>query len=161
MQKLQGFCEQGNITVTIAGTGNVSSNKVQGSFPACTVTVHPAGDSVTLSTIFSNNLASPTVKANPFVAGADGTWFFYAANGKYDIVFSGGGIATPFTIGDVQAFDFMYPLTVATLPSPAVAGMLATVTDSATVIWGATAVGGGSSTVLVFFDGVVWTVAAK
>lgn len=161
MEKIQGFCEQGNITVAIAGTGNVSSNKVQGSFPSCTVTVHPAGDAVTLSTIFSNNLASPTVKANPFVAGTDGAWFFYAANGKYDIVFSGGGIVTPFTIGDVQAFDFMYPLLFAALPSPPVTGMLATITDSTTITWGATITGSGSNTVLAFFDGTVWTVAAK
>jgi hypothetical protein len=160
MQKVAGFCEQGNTIVAIAGTGNTSSNKTQGSFPSCTVTVHPAGDGVTLSTIFSDNLAAPTSKANPFTAGSDGTWFFYVANGRYDIVFSGGGIATPFTIGDVQAFDALLPVIFANLPT-GVLGMLATVTDSNTIVWGATIAGSSTNKVLAFFNGTVWTVAGK
>jgi nitrous oxidase accessory protein NosD len=50
-----------------------------------------------IATIYSDN--SGTVKANPFTAGTDSTWFFYANPGNYDVKFSGGGIANPFTLG--------------------------------------------------------------
>src|SRR5262245_6315788 len=42
-----------------------------------------------------------TAKANPFVSPADGTWYFYAPDGRYDVRFSGAGIAVPFTLGDL------------------------------------------------------------
>src|SRR5262245_43192768 len=101
MQKVQGWVENGNITVAISGTSYVSSTKVQGSFPSGTVTVYDAG-TLNLASIYSDDNTSPTVKANPFTADASGQWFFYAANGVYDVKFSGGGIVTPFTLGGIQ-----------------------------------------------------------
>lgn len=58
-----------------------------------------------------------------------------------------------------------YPLnrtqasTYANRPSPAVTGMVITVTDSNTATWGATIAGGGANIVLAFFNGSNWTVA--
>lgn len=69
--------------------------------PSCTVTVYNTGTLV-LATIYADNLSTP--KANPFVADAtSGYWFFYAlSSGRYDVQFSGGGIPTPYTIGDIS-----------------------------------------------------------
>lgn len=102
-QRSYGFCQNGNTPVV---TGGVSSTtRVQGSYPGCTVTVYEA-DGVTLATIYSDNLPSPTPKANPFVAdGTTGFWFFYAANGTYRTQISGGGLVAPLIIGDVLLFD--------------------------------------------------------
>lgn len=58
-----------------------------------------------LVSIYSDDLSTPSPKANPFIADAAGYFFFYAADGRYDIRISGGPIAdpipTPFTWGDV------------------------------------------------------------
>lgn len=99
--KLQDYCQDGGKTVTTASIQ--STTKVQQSFPSCTVTVFNGG-TVTLATIFADNAGTP--KANPFTAASDGLWFFYAADGRYDVQFSGGGITTPFTRGDYTIFDF-------------------------------------------------------
>ena len=100
MQKLQGFAQAGDQQVTTAG--QVSTTVVQGSFPSCTVTVYLQG-TMTLASIFSNNTS--TAKSNPFTADANGNWFFYAANGRYDVAFSGTGITSPFTLSDFLLFD--------------------------------------------------------
>lgn len=71
--------------------------------PSATVTVYARGTS-TLSTLYAANDVTQA-KANPFTAGTDGYGFFYAANGRYDIQFSGGGITTPWSLGDVLVFD--------------------------------------------------------
>lgn len=102
MQRLQGWAERGNTLVAVQGLN--STTKVQGSFPGATITIYNAG-TITLASIFSDNNASPTPKANPFTASADGSWFLYAANGRYDVVFSGTGIVTPFTLSDFELFD--------------------------------------------------------
>ncbi len=70
--------------------------------PNATVTVRNAG-TATLSSLFSDN--GITVKANPFTADSSGYWFFYAANGRYDITLSGGGIVSPYTLSDVVVLD--------------------------------------------------------
>lgn len=178
MQKIQGWVEAGNTTLTIGGASGVIARKVQGSYPGATVTVYlnnpiaaaisaitrvsnvvtvtvPSnsgfigGESVTiagvtdatfngtftilsvgattftyaqtavdasssggtaasslrLATIYSDDATVPTSKANPFVSATDGTWFFYAANGRYNIKFSGAGITAPFTLGDFYLHD--------------------------------------------------------
>lgn len=139
MQKIMGFTESGNTTLSITGAAGTISRKVQGSFPSCTITIYDAG-TVNLASIYSDDNATPTVKANPFTAASDGTWFAYAANGRYDVRFSGGGIATPFTIGDfsagvgaagVPAYAF------ASLPTSKSqnAGNLARVTDTIRGLW--------------------------
>lgn len=70
--------------------------------PAPTITVYNAG-TLNLSSIFSDNGVTP--KANPFTAGTDGFLFFYAANGRYDVKVSGGGVATPYTWSDILLLD--------------------------------------------------------
>lgn len=72
---------------------------VQGSFPQSTVTVYDAG-TVNLSTIYSDS-ALTVAKSNPFTAATNGHWFFNAADGCYDVRFSGGGIPANYTTGDV------------------------------------------------------------
>jgi hypothetical protein len=95
---LQGFCEEGDRTVSISGL--VSTTKVQQSFPACTVTVYLHG-TVTLATIYSDNAVTPTPLANPFTASSTGLWQFYAADGNYDVVMSGAGFPSPFTLNNL------------------------------------------------------------
>lgn len=99
-EKLQGWCQAGNQTVTTNGVA--STTKVQRSYPSCTVTVYLSG-TLTLATIYADNSSTP--KANPFTASAGGIWFFYADNARYDVSFSGGGITTPFTLGDFSLLD--------------------------------------------------------
>lgn len=70
--------------------------------PFATITVRNAG-TATVSTVFSDNISTP--KANPFSADISGYWFFYAANGRYDITLSGGGIVSPYTLSDVVVLD--------------------------------------------------------
>src|SRR6185369_1745820 len=51
-------------------------------------------------------------KANPFISdGTTGIWFFYAADGRYDIKFSGTGIGTPFTLTDFLLADITAGIT--------------------------------------------------
>lgn len=52
------------------------------------------------------------------------------------------------------------PVAFAALPVGSV-GMVRTVTDSNTVVWGATIAAGGANKVLAFFNGSNWTVAGK
>lgn len=138
MERLQGYAQQGNTTVLSSLGTSVS---VDGSFPGCTISIYDAG-TVNLSTIYSDNLASPTAKANPFTAGADGYWFFYAANGRYDVQFSGTGIATPFTLGDFLLNDgtsagntTVQSYAKASLPTAGNAGRLAKITNFGQDIW--------------------------
>jgi len=73
--------------------------------PGCTITVHPAGDPVTLASIFED-ADGVTPKANPFTADAASGFFdWYAVNGRYDNVFSGTGIVTPYTWADIVLAD--------------------------------------------------------
>jgi hypothetical protein len=55
---------------------------------------------VTLASIYSDD--SGTVKANPFTAGSDGTWFFYADNGAT--------LVAPFFAGTLAALTPPGPL---------------------------------------------------
>ena len=113
-QKLQGWCQRGGQVVTTTGNpSNTSTNKVQQSYPSCTVTVYDTG-TLNLSTIYSDNAG--TAKANPFTANSTGEWYFYAANSRYDVKFSGGGITTPFTLSDFVVSD---PTTAAAVPAGA------------------------------------------
>lgn len=90
---VQGFAEQGGYKIVT--DGRVSTTTAQRSFPGCQVDVFLAGTS-TPASIFSDVGGTP--KANPFVASADGYWFFWADDGSYDVRFSGAGITTPFTL---------------------------------------------------------------
>jgi len=55
-------------------------------------------------------------------------------------------------------FPNLPPKTFAQLPVAPVAGMLAHIADSNTVVWGAAIAGGGSDPVLAWFSGTAWTV---
>jgi hypothetical protein len=72
--------------------------------PSATIDVFYAG-TVVHASIFSDNLVPPTARANPFTADADGYFYFYAPDGRYDVQLSGGValtglITTPYTWGD-------------------------------------------------------------
>lgn len=71
--------------------------------PSATVTVRQTRSDVLALLYGANDAAVP--KANPFTAGTDGFAFFYAANGRYDVQFAGGGITTPYSLADVALFD--------------------------------------------------------
>ena len=57
----------------------------------------------TLATLYSDNLLSPTPKANGFLANAYGEFDFYAANGRYDIIIDGS--TSVYTLGDQLLLD--------------------------------------------------------
>lgn len=100
MERAQGFAEQGNRHVWTAG--HPSSNVFQESAPFATIFVFFTGTG-TLAPIYSDNQLPPTPLANPFTANANGYWFFYAEDGRYDVLIEG-----PFwtwTIGDVLLQD--------------------------------------------------------
>lgn len=99
-QRAQGWCMQGG-QVVVTGA-NSSTTRVQRSYPQCLVTVYLTG-TTTLATIFSDN--SATSLANPFTSSTTGYWYWYAANGRYDVRLSGGGISSPFTLGDILLAD--------------------------------------------------------
>lgn len=105
-QRVTIFCMQGGHFVVTSGIPSVT--QVQQSYPTCTMTVYPAGSNTPVAgnQIFSDNMG--TVKGNPFQADATGVGFFYAANGRYDVVLSGGqggGFSAPYTIGDILLQD--------------------------------------------------------
>jgi len=100
MQRASGYVEKGVTTISINGV--TQSANVQRCYPSATVTVYDAG-TLDVSTIYGDN--GVTLKSNPFTSGADASWFFYAADGKYDVKFSGGGITTPWTLADVLLDD--------------------------------------------------------
>lgn len=107
--KYQGIAGKGGKAVK---TSSTVSYKLEETYPGCLITVYLAG-TVTKATIYSDNIGS--VKANPFFANSlDASYFFYANDGRYDIKFSGAGIASPFTKADVLLFD----ATVAAFESP-------------------------------------------
>jgi hypothetical protein len=72
------------------------------------------------------------------------------------------GTSTNGGAGNIVALHALRSIagTFANLPTAA-EGMVAAVTDSTTVVWGATITGGGSNHVLAYYNGTNWTVAAK
>src|SRR5215831_12402805 len=95
----RGFCEDGNQSVVTSGIS--STTKVQRSFPRCNVTILVHGGAK--ANIFSDN--NGTVLANPFQANLDGSWVFYADDGRYDAQMSGAGFPVPFTLLDILLCD--------------------------------------------------------
>jgi hypothetical protein len=105
--RFQGYVSQGgqrlqNVGVfAVTRAGAVQSNPyTQQSYPNATVTVCQAGfdciaDPTKRATIYSN--VTGTVLANPFTATSTGYFSFFGDSASYDLRFSGGGIATPFT----------------------------------------------------------------
>jgi hypothetical protein len=108
MERAYGWCTQGGVRVYVSNVGSATQSPsftptfFQQSYPNCTVTVYLTG-TTTPATIFSDNSSTPL--SNPFTANANGYWRFYAADGRYDVRFSGGGIPSPFTTADIQLCD--------------------------------------------------------
>jgi len=86
-------------------------------------------------------------------SGSHGSVQLYSADGasSAELNNSGFNISGMFKVGSYQF---------ANLPTAAV-GMMAVVTNSNTVTWGATIAGGGANAVLAFYNGTNWTVAGK
>lgn len=97
--KYQGIAGRGGKDVK---TSTTVKYELLETYPACTVTVYLTG-TTTLASIFADDAGS--VKANPFTANTDASYFFYIDNGRYDIKFSGTGIATPYTISDINILE--------------------------------------------------------
>lgn len=106
--RVQGWCEQGNRTITVAGVSSSTLTPVQASFPSCTVTVTNTVGGGT-STVYSTSTG--TGLSNPFAADTTGYWYFYAADGNYNVQFSGTGIGSPFTTGGHANIDPFYTST--------------------------------------------------
>lgn len=85
----QGWCEDGNKKAVTVGLS--STNLVQASYSACTVTVAIHGGGA--ATIYSNATGTPL--ANPFTANANGQWQFFALANFYDITITGGTPVMP------------------------------------------------------------------
>lgn len=100
MQRAQGFAQQGSRLVWTAGLS--SANVVQESWPFATVGVYLTG-TATLAFIYRDNLLPPTPLANPFTSNQDGYWWFYAANGRYDVMLTWEGLS--WTISDLPLTD--------------------------------------------------------
>lgn len=72
-----------------------------GPLGGATITVYNAG-MFNLAWIYDDDGPNATPKANPFIADANGFFFFYTLQSKYDIQISGGSVGhAPYTWGDV------------------------------------------------------------
>ncbi len=74
----RGWCEVGNQSVVTSGIS--STTKTQRSFPRCQILVLVHGGGV--ATIYADNNGTPL--ANPFQANLDGSFIWYANDGRYD-----------------------------------------------------------------------------
>jgi len=99
-QRIFGWCQKGAQVVKTHGSN--SSNVFQQTFPACVATVYVSG-TLTLATLFADDIG--TSKPNPFTSDSTGQWYFYAANGRYDVALTGGGITGTLTFPDILAND--------------------------------------------------------
>lgn len=105
-QAAQGWCSIGGQVVVTQGLRSVGN--FQASYPGCLVSVYYTGTS-NLATIYSDN--SNTALSNPFTASTqNGSWLWYAANGRYDVTISSGTIPqsilpSPFTFTDILLYD--------------------------------------------------------
>lgn len=91
MAKYADYVQEGGKSVK---TSSTTTYLLMQTFPNATVGVYLPG-TTTLATIYSNNSGTP--KSNPFTADSKAYYEFYAANGFYDVKFSGTGIVTPWT----------------------------------------------------------------
>lgn len=69
--------------------------------PSATISVYRTG-TTTLASLYANK-AGTTVLGNPLSADAYGNFYFYAANGRYDITIAQGTNSR--TISDISLFD--------------------------------------------------------
>lgn len=83
----------------VVKTSPSTQYKLMETYPQATVTVYNVG-TTDLASLWSDR-DGLIIKANPFTANVDSFYEFYVDCGKYDIKFSGTGIASPYTYGDV------------------------------------------------------------
>lgn len=102
MQRAQGFAQQGGGIAFTAGIA--SATLLQTSYPFATITVYNSG-TTQLAFIYSDNQLFPTPMSNPFTADENAHWFFYAANGRYDVTIASPELDVPWTIGDILLND--------------------------------------------------------
>ena len=96
------FCQQGNQTIQVLGYISSTSTPVQRSYPGCQIDVYLVG-TTTHASIYST--ATGTALANPFNANSSGFFFFYVADGHYDVKQSAGGLPSPWTAGDILIYS--------------------------------------------------------
>lgn len=123
--RIWGYCEKGNQTVKTSGI--FSTNKVQGSFPSCTLTAYLPG-TLTLATIYSDMSGTPL--ANPFTANTDGYWFFYA-DIRVDVKLCSSPacnstVFAPYTLGDLAPQEESPFLIVTDFPGSDICGKVNT-----------------------------------
>lgn len=127
--------------------------------------------------------AGPNAGAFPIGIFGDQRQGFHAASGRQygwvasateaqdvlDTAFSRSAAAvieinngTPGTLGDLVTRTIRgAAVAFASLPGTPVEGMIKAVTDSNTVVWGATIAGSGANHVLAYYNGTNWTVIGK
>lgn len=95
--KYQNWCQQGGQKVSVSGLN--STTTVQRSFPTCTIAVYTSG-TVNLATLYSDTSGTPL--GNPFTNQntTTGQFFFFAANGYYDIQITATGLS-PYTLTNI------------------------------------------------------------
>jgi hypothetical protein len=106
---IAGYAEQGGqrhrnsgvFAITRSGATQTDPYTMQ-SYPNALVTVYISG-TLTAATLYSD--PAGTSKSNPFTASSNAYWSFYVDSGIYDIRFSGGGIATPYTWSGISTID--------------------------------------------------------
>lgn len=107
LDQYSGWCEAGNKKVSVQGMS--SSTLVQQSYPntgtpstSCKITVYPHGSGTPANPIYSDDGITPL--SNPFTVATNGSWQFFAAQGRYDILGT-VGVTTIFTISNVSLLD--------------------------------------------------------
>ncbi len=108
-----GFVPGGSLVVTGVADAGFDGSFTVASIPTPTTVTYAqtaanasstGGTANFFPSLYADNAGTP--KANPFTADSlDATWFFYSLAGRYDVKFSGGGIAVPFTVGDLALED--------------------------------------------------------
>jgi len=139
-------------TVSATSAGNQVGINLQGNITSGT-------NSPGLLSFYNNGTRTAAITAPR--EGADG-------NAGMEFYVSDGGLQVGLSLAKTGAATFrtnvrLTPQVFSQLPAAAAgnAGTQAVVTDSTTVVWGATITGGGANTVLAFSNGTNWTVAAK
>ena len=123
-----GWCQRGGQTIQVLGYNSSASTPVQASYPLATVTVTITGGGA--ATLYNNVGGSI---ANPTTCDFTGLYSFYVDDGTYDLQFSGVGIATPFTLGAIQAGTT--EISGITIPAPAIADAVLTGSSATLSFW--------------------------
>ena len=178
---------QSGCRVTLSGTQSINNRPFTSFLYITSSTVNNEATVNAVSpvafTAQANSAGVTCVQAGVLIDDANWTGTFtgtpYKIDGSSTVVELNGALIGGSTAGDVKlggqyirtglydsnpsrdqvVANQAYAVTFAQLPSSPVAGMMYHVTNSNTATWGATAAGGGSNKVLVWYNGTNWTVA--